>query len=174
MRLLLPILLFLCLGCGPKWEGAYEGKPLRHWEEMAESKTQSDRLAAAEALGELGPNGLVGICGLLRDRDNHVRAMAGLAVTKMGAKAVPRLIELLKAPEASTRAGAAIALRHTGSEEVPTAIAPLTDLLRDDSQEVRGAALASLRFLKVEQGETARSRLKREVSPPSPSAVHDY
>jgi HEAT repeat protein len=153
------MLFVLCLGCAPQREPSYEGKPLSHWEAMAASEDRADRVAAAKALGEIGPDGLAGLTKLLRDRDNHTKAMAGLAVAKMGAKAVPRLIELLQSPDDGTRLGAVLALRHVDPGAQP-AVPALTELLQDDNPNVRAAAARTLRLLALERGESkGRPRL---------------
>jgi hypothetical protein len=162
MRLLLTVLAsVLCLGCAPKGEPTYQGKPVKYWETMAESESRSDRIAAATALGEIGPDGLLGITKLFRDRDPHIQALAGIAVGRMGAKAVPRLRELLQSPDEGTRLGAALALRHVGPE-AEAAIPALTDLLKDEKASVRAAAAKTIRVIALQMGNP-------KAQPPKPS-----
>jgi HEAT repeat protein len=167
VRLLLTATLFvLCLGCAPQREPSYDGKPLSHWESMAASENREDRTAAAKTLGEIGPDGLAGLTKLLRDRDNQTKAMAGLAVARMGAKAVPRLIELLQSPDDGTRLGAALALRHVDPGAQP-AVPALTELLQDENPNVRRAAAQTLHLLALERGET-KGRPARRQPPAEP------
>ena len=157
----LSLLLVVFASCAPQREPRYDGEPLSHWETMAASQNRDDRVAAAKALGEIGPDGLPALTTLMLDRDNHIKAMAGLAVAKMGAKSVPRLIELLGSPDDSTRLGAVLALRHVDPGAQP-AVPALTELQQDPDPAVRAAAARTLQLLALERGETkGRPGLRR-------------
>ena len=140
------ILLLACLAGCEKRIPTYDGEPLKHWEQLAQSEAVADRTAAAKALGALGPDALTTLTKLVRDPDPHVRLAAEMSVTGIGQKGLPRLIEMLADPDPSVRAGAATALRYYGVDAKP-AVAALTELLHDDDPMVRAVAAKTLRLV---------------------------
>src|SRR5207249_1778552 len=95
---------------------------------------------ATAALGEIGPTAPAAIPALidvLADADMKNRALAMVALGKMGARAVPRLIEALQHADATVRRCAARTLARCsrGGDSVPA----LVGLLRDPDPQVREA-----------------------------------
>jgi HEAT repeat protein len=104
------------------------------------------RLAAVEALGELGAEGRIMelMETALQDRDVTVRLAAEEGLARGGAAMVPSLIEALKHKSPRVRAGAARALGLIGPP-AKKAVEALRSLRKDSSEEVRGAVEDALR-----------------------------
>jgi HEAT repeat protein len=95
------------------------------------------RLAAAEALGEIGDAAAVpGLLAALRDASLYVREAAAKALGEIGAPAVPGLLAALRDADWNARLAAAEALGEIGAPAVPGLLAAL----RDESRQVRKAA----------------------------------
>jgi HEAT repeat protein len=145
---LLPLILILllsCFGCGPKKTIEYQGKTLRQWEWKAVSDNPEDRIAAAKALGKLGPkNGLSSLVRLLSDKNQRVKFAAELAVMEMGKTAVPYLTNLLHSPDKEVRTNAYKALIRTLVDMRKEGVQPLANLLKDSDPKVRIAAVNGL------------------------------
>ena len=151
---LILLLLVACLaGCQRTQRHApeYQGKSLRYWEAKAASGNAPDRIAAAEALGEIGPPGLPGLVKLLTDKDHLVRGAAMLGVAKMGPTAVPGLRKLAHDAKPAVRNAAAKAiagamLNLSRKEAVPQ----LIEMLRDSSPDVRAIAAKTVMIMTPE------------------------
>jgi hypothetical protein len=79
-------------------EPEYEGKPLSHWKGECRSASASSRQAAANALGEMGPNAKAAIpdlSELLVDKEAAVRKAAAEALGKRGAEAQAAIADLV-------------------------------------------------------------------------------
>jgi HEAT repeat protein len=147
IRQLLPALMVLlaCAGCMRTAQpNRYQGRSLRHWENMALDKDPANRRAAAEALGHIGPKGLPSLLKLRDDRNFRVRTAAMLACDRMGAAAIPELKQLIHDPEPSVRARAMKLLASTLVDQGPRGVPPLIELLSDPEPNVRADAATAL------------------------------
>jgi len=116
---------------------------------VAETKDKDDRvrLAAAKALGKIGPAAIPALTELLTDKDEGVRMVAATLMGKIGPdamKAVPALTQLLKDNNKWVQMNAALALGEIG-HEAKTAIPALMELLQEKNETVRQAATWALR-----------------------------
>ena len=100
---------------------------------------------AAEALGEMGPDGMDHLLGGLTSRNKHIRLGVMEALGEIKAhEAVQPLIQALHDPDNEVRWEAALALGEIGDER---AIPPLVERLKDHDRFVRyGAAVALDKF----------------------------
>lgn len=100
---------------------------------------------AAEALGEMGPDGMDHLLGGLTSRNKHIRLGVMEALGEIKAhEAVQPLIHALHDPDNEVRWEAALALGEIGDER---AIPPLVESLKDHDRFVRyGAAVALDKF----------------------------
>ncbi len=108
------------------------------------------REAAADALGEMGPEAKDAVPALIQtlgDGDEHVRRAAADALGEMGPEAkeaVPALLQALEDAEWSVREAAAVALGKIGPE-AKEAVAALIQALADEDLSVRWRAANALR-----------------------------
>jgi HEAT repeat protein len=105
------------------------------------------RRAAANALGEIGPEAAVVVSALeplLRDPDRNVVWATARALGKLGKGAVPALVTALRESDDDfVRSAAALSLEDLGAD-AEGATESLVDLLKDDDPEIRRAAAATL------------------------------
>ncbi|HJZ58798.1 MAG TPA: HEAT repeat domain-containing protein [Gemmataceae bacterium] len=90
------------------------------------------REAAAQAIGQMGPDALPALCGMLTHSDKYVRRNAVWAMGKLGPLARPALAELrrvLKDADPRTASGAAQALGNMGLDGAD-AVAALAEAMR--------------------------------------------
>ena len=112
-------------------------------ESQAESSKPAQRVAAADALGELRlAPGVATLLKLLRDDDREVRASAALALGKLGEmRAATHLADALRDTDLSVRCAAADALGSIGGPEANTT---LLLWLHDRTPMFRGRVVAAL------------------------------
>ena len=128
----------------PGQEPGYEGKTLGEWAALAKDRDPAQRINAAGALANIGPQSVAALTELLQDKNEHVRYAAAWALWEIGAAAspaVPALTALLKDDE--VKDAAAGALGGIGPEAKP-AVAALTELLKDKHADVRRNAVEAL------------------------------
>jgi HEAT repeat protein len=97
-----------------------------------EDEDPTVRVAAAQAVGQVGPESLSAMVHLLKHEDKYVRRTAVWAIGKLGPLAKPALkslCETLKDPDARTAAGAAQALGNMEAEGV-RAVPALIEAMR--------------------------------------------
>lgn len=90
------------------------------------------REAAAQAVGQMGPEALPHLTKMLSHEDKYVRRNAVWAIGKLGPLAkgcVPTLCETLHDPDPRTASGAAQALGNMGAD-ASEAVPPLTEAMR--------------------------------------------
>jgi HEAT repeat protein len=106
------------------------------------SQDAGDRLSAARALGEMGPEAKQAIPALLEalmDQSYFVRENAAIVLRVMGPEAIPELIEALKGRNDFVSGSAANVLAQIG----PKAIPALTEALKGQNDDLqRGASFA--------------------------------
>lgn len=122
-----------------------------------------NRLAAIEALGELGSAAETAVPALmeaLNDRTPEIRSQAARTLGSIGEKAkaaVPELVAALKDPNEGVRISAANALSGMGPV-AQSALPALIEVLSDPSQGVRSNAIAAIANLGTD-GKAALSAL---------------
>jgi len=101
------------------------------------------RVAAAEALAEIGESGVVKpLIGALKDREALVRSAAANGLAELGDKqAVPGLVSALRDQERKVRVAAVSALGQLGDKQ---ALKPLEALVKDREWEVRAVLAEAL------------------------------
>jgi HEAT repeat protein len=124
----------------------------------------------ADALGSLGEVALPKLTEALSWKEARQRATAALALRAMGRAAspaaAPMLAQLGKETEASARSAFLTALPRIGTE--PSALVPpLVDALKDDSEDIRHAAINSLLTSPAARKQIVQAldRLVRETDP---------
>jgi HEAT repeat protein len=106
-------------------------------------------LQALATLGDFGPHAVVALPALLAavwTGDVRRRAMAGVALARIGAPAVPSLIQSLAHPSADVRAKAAHILGKIGPDAAEAASA-LKALLEDRDEAAKQEAEEALRLI---------------------------
>ena len=110
------------------------------WE--IETRRDLRRVYAAAILGEIGdPSAVEPLARALKDANDDLRCQASGAIAKFGPGAVEPLAAMLVDPDPNTRILAAGVLGDTGD---PAAVDPLIGALRDENDDVRGAAGGAL------------------------------
>ncbi len=114
-----------------------------------------DRDWAVYLLGWCDSSAVPALARALRDRDEHVRWMAALALCQLGPEAreaLPALTGALKDEDELVRAASAVALGQL-EENAGQAVPALTEALRDPDERVRADAAEALKKIR---GEKAR------------------
>jgi HEAT repeat protein len=114
-----------------------------------EDEDASVVLQALATLGEFGPHAAAALPALLSaiwTGDVRRRAMAGVALARLGPTAVPSLVQSLSHPSADVRAKAAHILGKIGPAAAE-AVSPLKALLNDRDEGVKQEAAEALRLL---------------------------
>ena len=99
------------------------------------------RMAAAEALGQIGDAAVPGLLDTLYDPNPDVRATVAEALGQIGDAAVPGLLDTLRDPSPDVRMAAAEALGQIGDVK---AVPGLLDTLRDPDPDVRTTVAKAL------------------------------
>lgn len=131
-------------------EPVYQGRPLSVWTEELYDKNPEVRVAAAKAVGQIGPQARSAapnlIALLVESQKERLAAAEALGRIGPGVKdlAAPFLVRRLRADETSVRLVALSALFRMGTE-VKEIAAPLRDLLRDEDPKMRRGTARVLR-----------------------------
>ena len=143
--------LFPGLALGQE-DPVHNGKPLSHWIKQLENRDFDQRIAAAQALGEMGPKAKAAEAALIKvlreDKAAKVPALGALVAILPGDRAVALLVSALKGKEGPAARESAFAMmpylnrRNGAQERVPA----LIEALKDKDAEVRIAVVKSLGF----------------------------
>jgi HEAT repeat protein len=134
MYLLLPVAFTFSLLAGDPYPSV--APPAGSIQDLARAlkgENPIDRMSAAKALGEKGPEARAAIPDLveaLKDRDILVRMVAARALARIGKPAVPALVTALRSKEQPIRHGAAEALDNMGPDAAE-ALPQIIDALKD-------------------------------------------
>jgi RNA polymerase sigma factor (sigma-70 family) len=137
---------------------------------------------AADALGSIGRDAVPSLLELLKGKDNELRAMAAIALARMGRKgkeaipetkdAIPLLIKCLDEDDQFLRSSAAHALGQMAPES-KSAIPALIQLLKDESPDGRQTSFPHLGHVRDYVNVEALSRFGKDAVPLLTEALKD-
>jgi HEAT repeat protein len=161
----------------PRIHVNYSDGRVAHWGDRLTARKLSDRVAAANALAEMGPRASQAVPALLHAQTKpgceiEIQAACRRALKAIDTAAIPELLAALKSHRPKMRFQAAMALAKLGPEAA-SAVHPLIDVLTNDSDySVRTSAATALGAVGP-AASAALPALKRAAGNPNQKLTHD-